>query len=95
MIITGGINKIDRLPSPALGLLPAVHDATVTEFDATPVVENGQTTTPVLPAPEANSAILVTGTAASLPAFGSWPAQRVQPGRHIAIYVRLFYIALR
>ncbi|MEY3481046.1 MAG: hypothetical protein RIQ71_1821, partial [Verrucomicrobiota bacterium] len=52
MIITGGIDKIDRLPSPALGLLPAVHDATVIEFDATPVTENGQTTTPVLPAPE-------------------------------------------
>ena len=80
MIITGGIDKIDRLPSPALGLLPAVHDATVTEFDATPVVENGQTTTPVLPAPEANSAILVTGTAASLPAFPPGPSPRLPAG---------------
>lgn len=95
MIITGGINKIDRLPSPALGLLPAVHDATVLEYSATPVVENDLTITPVLPAPEANSAMLVTGTAVSLPAFGSWPAQRVQPGRHIASDGRFWYRARR
>lgn len=91
MIITGGIAKIDRLPAPTLGFLPAVHDATVNEFNAAPVVQNGQTTQPVLPAPEAGAALLVTGASVALPAFGSWPAQRALAGRHIASDGRLWY----
>jgi len=92
VIITGGITKVDSLPSPALGLLPAVHDATVTDFAPSvtdPTTE--VTTTAPLPAPEPNSVLRITGTGTSLPAFGSWPAQRATPGQFVASDGRLWY----
>lgn len=81
MIVTSGIDTITSLPSPALGLLPAVHDASVQ------TLEDGQ----VPPAPAAGSVLQVGQEAVSLPAYGTWPAQRVQPAQLLASDGRLWF----
>lgn len=92
MIVTGGISKVDSLPSPALGLLPAVHDATVTDFSGIATdPATGATSPSQLPAAERNSVLRITEAAVSLPAFGSWPAQRALPGQYAASDGRLWY----
>lgn len=68
-----GIDKIEALPSPALGLLPAVHDATV--FSLTPAFGTA------LPAVEAGQVFINnTGGAVTLPAYGAWPPQKLPLG---------------
>lgn len=87
-MIIQGIDKIETLPSPALGLLPAVHDATVTDYTiafgtALPAVEAGQVF------------INNTGGALTLPAFGSWPAQKLPLGSYAACDGRFWFPARR
>lgn len=80
-----GIKTITSLPSPALGLLPAVHDASVTSY-----------TTGALPTVAANSVFQNnSGAAVTLPAFASWPAQVVQAGGYAACDGRLWFPAAR
>ena len=80
-----GIEKITSLPSPALGLLPAVHDATVESY-----------TTGALPAVAAGSVLQNDSTEPlSLPAYKSWPAQRVPVGGFAACDGRFWYPAKR
>jgi hypothetical protein len=84
-MIIDGIEKITSLPSPALGLLPAVHDASVTSY-----------TTGALPTVAAASVFQNnSGAAVTLPAFSSWPAQNVAVGGYAACDGRLWFPATR
>jgi len=84
-MIISGIEKITSLPVPALGLLPAVHDATVTSYDddedPLPTVSAGQ--------------VFQNDTVAdvALPAYGPWPASRVAPDGFAACDGRFWYPA--
>jgi hypothetical protein len=92
MIVTGGIETITSLPSPALGFLPAVHDASVDSFPATVAhPDTGEPTANTLPTPAAGSVLQVTEGAISLPAYGSWPAQRALSGQFIASDGRFWF----
>lgn len=72
-MIIDSLEKIASLPSPALGLLPAVHDATV--FNYTLAFGTA------LPAIEAGQVFLNdTGKPITLPAYGSWPPQKLPMG---------------
>ncbi len=76
------IDKITTLPSPALGLLPAVHDAEV--IDAVlPLGDAAGLKDQVMRNNEAEPILL--------PAWGRWPARQVAPGEHFASDGRLFY----
>lgn len=76
------ITKISQLPAPALGLLPAVHDATVTNTDTIPGNVAGAS----------GNVYRYTGTnPASLPALARWPAAPIKNGDHFASDGRLFY----
>ncbi len=80
-----GIDKIGSMPSPSLGLLPAVHDATVASY-----------TTGDLPAVAADSVFVNnSGGTVTLPAFASWPAQKVAVGNYAACDGRLWFPARR
>ncbi len=76
------ISKITKLPTPALGLLPAVHDATVTDAEI-----------PLGTAASLAGQVLRNGTSENvlLPAWGRWPARQVGAGEHFASDGRLFY----
>lgn len=83
-MIIDGITEIKSLPAPVLGLLPAVHDATVTNYTlafgtAMPPVEPGQ--------------VLVnnTGGAITLPGFGAWPPQKVPMGSYAGCDGRFWF----
>lgn len=96
MIVTGGIETITSLPSPALGFLPAVHDASVDNFPATiDHPDTGQPSANTLPAPTPGSVLQVTGGTISLPAYGSWPAERARVGSYVASDGRLWFRARR
>lgn len=86
-MIIQGIEKITVLPTPALGLLPAVHDATVASYEdaeaALPTVEAGQ----VL--------VNAAGETVTLPAYGPWPAQRLAVGEYAACDGRFWFPARR
>lgn len=80
-----GIEKIKNLPSPALGLLPAVHDAAVASH------EGGD-----LPAVAAGAVLVnATGAALTLPSHGPWPAQRLAAGAFAACDGRFWFPARR
>ena len=69
-MIIEDIKEIGSLPAPALGLLPAVHDATVTPVYGT-----------ALPAVAAAQVFQNTaGSVLTLPAFGAWPPQKLPLG---------------
>jgi len=74
--------QIATLPTPALGLLPAVHDATVTDA-----------TLPLGTAAESVGNVYKNAGSdyITLPAWGRWPAQQIAPDRHFASDGRLFY----
>lgn len=84
-MIISGINEIKNLPSPALGLLPAVHDATVVNYTggAIPAVQAGQVFL--------NS----SGGVVTLPAYASWPPQKVPFGSFAACDGRFWFPARR
>ncbi len=77
-MIISGVEKITSLPSPALGLLPAVHDATVTAAGT-------------LPGVAADSVFQNTGGTLTLPAYGPWPAQRLATNAYAACDGRFWY----
>jgi hypothetical protein len=92
MIVTAGIDTITTLPSPAMGLLPAVHDASVDAFESTlPDPETGEPVANTLPPPAPGMVLLVNGGTTSLPAYGSWPAQRAQSGQFVASDGRFWF----
>jgi hypothetical protein len=83
-MIIDGIDKIDSLPAPVLGLLPAVHDATVTDY----TLAFGTT----LPAVEPGQVLLNnTGAAVTLPGFGSWPPQKLPMGSYAGCDGRFWF----
>lgn len=73
--------KIAQLPQPALGLLPAVHDATVAETAEIP------TGTPA----ELSGNVWKATAAITLPAWGRWPARQIAIGEHFSHDGRFFY----
>ena len=72
------ISAISQLPQPALGLLPAVHDASV--VDAA-----------VLPTASLAGNVWKATAALTLPAWGRWPARQIAVGEHFAHDGRLFF----
>jgi hypothetical protein len=80
-MIIESMSEIEALPQPALGLLPAIHDATAEVHLGTAAPALG------------SSVVMVNGRNESivLPAFKSWPPQRVQPGEHFGCDGRLWY----
>lgn len=83
-MIIKAINEISDLPSPSLGLLPAVHDATVVDY----TLAFGTT----LPAVEASQVLLNnTGATITLPAYGSWPPQKLPMGSYAGCDGRFWF----
>jgi hypothetical protein len=72
------VSSIPQLPQPALGLLPAVHDATVVEAAE-------------LPTTSLTGNVWKATGALTLPAYNRWPARQVAIGEHFAHDGRLFY----
>ena len=72
------VSSIPQLPQPALGLLPAVHDATVVEVSE-------------LPTSDLEGNVWKATAAITLPAWGRWPARQIAVGEHFAHDSRLFY----
>lgn len=81
-MIIESIERISALPSPPLGLLPAVHDAEVADV-----------VLPLGTAAALKDQVMRNNTAEPilLPAWGRWPARQVAPGEHFASDGRLFY----
>lgn len=104
MILTDGIDSIKSLPAPALGLLPAVHDASVDVFVGTSIVfgtANGIVTgtavlTPLPPLVK-NQVFQVgeTSPPVILPPYQAWPSARLVPGDYAACDGRLWYPVTR
>jgi hypothetical protein len=81
MLLTSSPKELKSLPQPALGLLPAVHDASVTPW-----------TSGALPAPVAGSVLRNDAASAMpLPAYGGWPAASVPPGGYAGSDGNLWY----
>ena len=86
MIITQ-LNSLDSLPQPALGLLPAIHDAEVEDI---PIVSGK----PQLPlAANAKGKVFVNQTLEKivLPIYGKWPVRYLFPGNLVGSDGRFFY----
>jgi hypothetical protein len=85
-MIIKGTEKIEGLPTPPLGFLPAIHDATVEAFlgSATAIAFGTSGSGIVLPAVPVGTSVLQNGTGETitLPAFNSWPPQKVAPGEY-------------
>jgi hypothetical protein len=80
------LTKISQLPQPSLGLLPAIHDASVEDVEAVPET----------PAGNAGKVYRNTAlTALALPALARWPAQAVAPGETFGCDGRLFFKAVQ
>ena len=73
------VSSIAQLPQPALGLLPAVHDATVVEIAAVPTGDG------------LTGNVWKATAAITLPAWGRWPARQIAAGEHFAHDGRFFY----
>jgi hypothetical protein len=86
-MIISSIDSVKSLPSPALGLLPAIHDASVEVFLGSAS----------LPLGTAANEVMVNGSGATftLPAFNSWPPQRVRAGEFFGTDGRFYYPLVR
>jgi hypothetical protein len=93
-MIIQSIEKIENLPSPALGLIGAVHDAEVEMFTGTAILGTAIVTAD-LPAPQAGQVLQITDGAVTIPAYASWPAQRARVGSYVASDGRLWFRARR
>ena len=83
MFLTGGLTKIDQLPQPAMGLLPAVHSTQAVQISST-----------TLPDVMAASGLLyknATGSTLSLPAQGGFPARSIHPNEFFSSNGVAFY----
>jgi hypothetical protein len=77
------LQEVKSLPAPPLGLLPAIHDATVVGVQSLPTSpEKG-----VVFRNDANGPI-------NLPATGKWPTKRVEPGEFFGHDGRFLYPVL-
>jgi hypothetical protein len=81
------LDKIDQLPQPALGLLGAVHTATVTNLSG--VLVNGD----FPPASSTKGQVFLNNvtTPLSIPAGGNYPARALNQGDHVASNGTLYY----
>lgn len=87
MFITD-LKAVQSLPSPALGLLPAVHDAEVDEIATPPAAWN----------PQADAGKVfenATGQPLVIAEFGGWPGLRLRPGQLFASDGRCYYEVTR
>lgn len=87
-MIISQLTEIAAVPTPALGLLPALHDA---EVEDTVFGENASAT---LPTPEEAKGRVFRNQgqkAIILPAAGKWPARNLAPGELYGSDGRLFY----
>ena len=73
------VSSIPQLPQPSLGLLPAVHDAAVSEATELPTGAG------------LTGNVWKAMAAITLPSWGRWPARQVVIGDHFAHDGRLFY----
>ena len=90
-MFTTDLKSVSSLPSPALGLLPAVHDAQVEEISAPPAP-------PAAWSPQAHEGQVLknsTGQPLVIPEFAGWPALRVRPGKLFASDGRCYYEVAR
>ena len=86
-MIISSMKSIESLPAPALGLLPAIHDA---EVENTPLVDG----LPVLPLAENCKGRVFrnqTAKAITLPQTSKWPARSLEAGAVFGSDGRLFY----
>jgi len=86
-MIISSMKSIESVPTPALGLLPAIHDA---EVEDVPMVEG----LPVLPLAEACKGRVFrnqTPKAITLPPTSKWPARSLEAGGVFGSDGRLFY----
>jgi len=88
-MIISSLTEIAAVPTPALGLLPALHDAEVE--DTVFAAESGEAT---LPTPQAAKGRVFRNQgdkAIILPSAGKWPARNLAPGELYGSDGRLFY----
>ena len=81
------LDKIDQLPQPALGLLGAIHTATVTNLSG--VLING-----AFPSPASTKGQVFLNnltTPISIPAGGNYPSRALNQGDHVASNGTLYY----
>jgi hypothetical protein len=81
------LDKIDQLPQPALGLLGAIHTATVSDLSS--VLVNG-----AFPTPSSMKGRVFLNdltTPISIPAGGNYPARALNEGDHVASNGKLYY----
>jgi hypothetical protein len=86
-MIISSMKSIESVPTPALGLLPAIHDA---EIEEVPLVGG----LPVLPLAEACKGRVFrnqTAKAITLPPTSKWPARSLEAGGVFGSDGRLFY----
>jgi len=86
-MIISSMKSIESVPAPALGLLPAIHDA---EVEDTPLVDG----LPVLPLAENCKGRVFrnqTAKAITLPQTSKWPARSLEAGGVFGSDGRLFY----
>ena len=87
-MIISSLTDIAAVPTPALGLLPALHDA---EVEDTVFTEGGEAT---LPTPQAAKGRVFRNQGDKpiiLPSAGKWPARNLAPGELYGSDGRLFY----
>lgn len=84
MFITD-LQQVPNLPAPPLGLLPAVHDATVTALNS------GPWTPPAASSVAGEVYLNNTGAPIVLPELEGWPSVKLRDGAHFACDGRCFY----
>jgi hypothetical protein len=86
-MIINSLKEVAMLPSPALGLLPAIHDA---EVEDVPVVD-GAAALPQAGGAKGRVFKNQMPTPIVLPATGKWPARKMQQGDIFGSDGRLYY----
>lgn len=87
-MIISELTEISAVPTPALGLLPALHDA---EVEDTVFGVNGEATLPTAQAAKGRVFRNQGDKAIILPSAGKWPARNLAPGELYGSDGRLFY----
>lgn len=87
MFITGGLTKIDQLPQPSMGLLPAVHSTQATEIS----VVDGAVSLPTVTAAAGILYKNATGLELNLPAQGGFPIRSISPNEYFSSNGVAFY----
>lgn len=87
-MIINQLTELEAVPTPALGLLPALHDA---EVEDTVFGENAAAALPTLEAAKGRVFRNQGDKAITLPSAGKWPARNLAPGELYGSDGRLFY----